>query len=71
MTRYLDQNSPISRADSSSGWWVFPVALLLVTLVVIVAASLITGTGQDTGDAGVGSAGGGQEVTAPAGGQRR
>lgn len=55
------QNTNISGRDSGGGWWVFPLALILVTLVLIVAAAVIQGPGQDSG-----SAAAGQTVSSPA-----
>jgi O-antigen ligase len=49
----------MSGEDRWDGWWKFPLALLLVTIVLIVAAVVIQGTGTSSfssGAAGQGDA---------------
>jgi len=61
--------NPKTRMDDHEhwgGWWVFPVALILVTAVLIVAAAVIQGPGQDGGTADAGSAAVGQTTSSPA-----
>lgn len=43
-----------------AGWWTVPLALLVLTAVLVVAAVLIQGSGADAGSAAVG-----QTVTRP------
>lgn len=57
-----DPKTRIMGQEHWGGWWVFPLALILVTLVLIVAAAVIQGSGQSSGSAAVG-----QTTSSPAG----
>jgi hypothetical protein len=50
-----------------SGWWTYPLALLVATAIMIAAGAIITGTGQDGGTADAGSAAVGQTTPAAVG----
>lgn len=56
-----DPTTRISGGDSWGGWWVFPLVLAIITLLLIVAAAAIQGTGQDSG-----SPAAGQTTSSPA-----
>lgn len=61
-----DPQTRITGQGQGGAWWAYPVALLLVTAVLIAVGSVITGTGQDSGSADAGSAAAGQTTSSPA-----
>jgi hypothetical protein len=48
MDEWLDPQTRMPYGGSGGGWWVFPAALGALTVVLIVVAAVVQGTGQDS-----------------------